>query len=94
VVQLTVHRGNASRRRKGHVMQMVKIQIPDKAESARAFAALARRGRVDCYREEVYVVPEPALQVLKDMGITYQELGRGGLDYAEKALRDSLAAPV
>jgi hypothetical protein len=75
-------------------MQMIKIQIPDRAESARAFAALIRRGRVDCYREEVYVVPEPALQVLKDMGITYQELGRGGLDYAEKALRDSLAAQV
>ncbi len=75
-------------------MQMVKIQVPDKAESARAFAALIRRGRVDCYREEVYVVPEPALQVLKDMGIAYQELGRGGLDYAEKALRDSLAAQV
>jgi hypothetical protein len=58
-------------------MQMIKIQIPDKAERARAFAALIRRGRVDCYREEVYVVPEPALQVLKDMGITYRELGRG-----------------
>jgi hypothetical protein len=52
-------------------MQMVKIQIPDKAESSRAFAALIRRGRVDCYRDEVYVVPEPALQVLKDMGIAY-----------------------
>jgi hypothetical protein len=75
-------------------MQMVKIQIPDKTESARAFAALIRRGRVDCYRDDVYIVPEPALQVLKDLGVTYQELGRGGLDYAEKALRDSLAAQV
>jgi hypothetical protein len=34
-------------------MQLVKIQIPDKAENARAFAALIRGGRVDCYREEV-----------------------------------------
>jgi hypothetical protein len=75
-------------------MQMVKIQIPDKAQSARGFAALIRRGRVDCYRDDVYIVPEPALQVLQDMGVTYQELGRGGLDYAEKALRDSLAAQV
>ena len=65
-------------------MQMVKIQIPDKADSARAFATLIRRGRIDCYRDEVYIVPEPALQVLKDLGITYHELGRGGIDYAEK----------
>jgi hypothetical protein len=75
-------------------MQMVKIKIPDKTQSARAFEALIRRGRVDCFREDVYIVPEPALQVLMDMGILYNELGRGGLDYAEKALRDSLAAQV
>ena len=75
-------------------MQMVKIQIPDKAESARGFAALIRRGRVDCYRDDVYIVPEPALQVLQDMRVPFRELGRGGLDYAEKALRDSLAAQV
>ena len=73
---------------------MVKIQIPDKAESAEAFGALVRRGRVDCYRDDVYIVPEPALQVLRDMGVGFQELGRGGLDYAEKALRDSLASQV
>ena len=75
-------------------MQMVKIQIPDSSASAKAFAALVRRGRVDCYRDNTYIVPEPALQVLEDLGIGYQELGRGGLDYAEKALRDSLAAQV
>lgn len=69
-------------------MQMVKIQIPDKGASARGFAALIRRGRVDCYRDDVYIVPEPALRVLQDLGVVYQELGRGGVDYAEKALRD------
>jgi hypothetical protein len=75
-------------------MQMVKIHIPDQADSAKALVALARRGRVDCYRDEVYIVPEPALDVLKSMGVAFQELGRGGLDYAEKALRDSIAAQV
>lgn len=75
-------------------MQMVKIHIPDKEASGKAFTALMRRGRIDCYRDQVYVVPEPALKVLGDMGIVYQELGRGGLDYAEKTLRDSLAAQV
>jgi hypothetical protein len=75
-------------------VQMVKIQIPDRDASARAFAALIRRGRVDCYRDNVYVIPEPGLDLLGVMGIPFVELGRGGLDYAEKALRDSAAAPV
>jgi hypothetical protein len=75
-------------------MQMVKIQIPDREASARAFGALIRRGRVDCYRDNIYVIPEPGLELLGEMGIPYVELGRGGLDYAEKALRDSFAAQV
>jgi hypothetical protein len=72
-------------------MQMVKIQIPDKGESARAMVAMSGRGRIDCYRDDVYMVPEPALQLLKDLGIAYHELGRGGIDSAEKTLRDTLA---
>ena len=65
-------------------MQMVKIQIPDRDASARAFAALMRRGRVDCCRDNVYVVPEPGLGLLEQMGIPFVELGRG-LDIAEKS---------
>jgi hypothetical protein len=75
-------------------MQMVKIQIPDRDECARGFSVLIRRGRVDCYSENTFIIPEPGLQVLQEMGISYIELGRGGLDYAQKALRDSSAAPI
>jgi hypothetical protein len=75
-------------------MTMVKIQIPDKQESAKALVQLSRRGRVLCFAEDVYIVPEPALELLATLGITYQELGRGGFDYAEKALRDASAAKV
>lgn len=75
-------------------MQMVKVQIPDREECAKGFAALIRRGRVDCYPDNTFIIPEPGLQVLQDMGISFVELGRGGLDYAQKALRDSSAAPV
>jgi hypothetical protein len=64
----------------------------DQDECAKAFSALIRRGRVECLRDNVFIVPEPALTVLQDLGVTYQELGRGGLDYAEKTLRDSAAA--
>lgn len=73
-------------------MQMVKIQIPDDKECAQGFSALIRHGRVDCYRDNVFIVPEPALEVLRALGVTYHELGRGGMDYAQKALRDSVAA--
>lgn len=75
-------------------MQMVKIQIPDRAESVKAFSALMRRGRVDCYADNTYVIPVPGLQLLQQLNVTYIELGRGGLDYAEKTLRDSSATPV
>ena len=78
----------------GVTVQMVKIQIADREASARAFAALIRRGRVDSYRDNIYIVPEPGLKLLGRMGISFVELGRGGLDYAEKALRDSAAAQV
>jgi hypothetical protein len=75
-------------------MQMVKIQIPDKDECAKAFTALIRRGRVDCFRDNTFIVPEPALEVLRTLGTHFVEWGRGGLDYAQKALRDSVAAPA
>ena len=75
-------------------MQMVKLQIPDKAASARALVEMSGRGRVLCFPDDVYIVPEPALQLLKQLDIQYQELGRGGFDYAEKALRDASAAKV
>jgi hypothetical protein len=73
-------------------MQMVKIHIPDQPNRAKATLEMSRRGRVDCYPKHVYVVHEPALELLKQLGVTYEELGRGGFDYAAKTLRDALAA--
>lgn len=74
------------------LMQWVKIQIPDRADSAKALLEMSARGRIDCYADHVYVAPEPALRLLHDLGITYRELARGGRDWAEKMLRDTLAA--
>lgn len=75
-------------------MQMVRIQILDKQESATAMVEMGRRGRVICLPDDVYIVPEPALALLQTLGITFQELGRGGFDYAQKALRDASAVEV
>lgn len=57
-----------------------------------ALLEMSRRGRIDCYADRVYIVPEPALELLADLKIKYKELGRGRFDYAEKTLRDTLAA--
>ena len=75
-------------------MQMIKIQIPERAERAKALVEMGRRGRIICLPDDVFIVPEPALLLLQSLGVNYQELGRGGFDYAEKALRDSSAAQV
>ena len=75
-------------------MQMVKIQIPDRKERANALIEMSGRGRVICLPDQIFIVPEPALALLQSLSVTYHELGRGGLDYAEKALRDSAPAPV
>jgi hypothetical protein len=75
-------------------MQMVKIQIPSREDRVKCLIELARRGRIVCLPDDVFIVPEPALELLHSLGVQVNELGRGGFDYAEKALRDSLAAHV
>ena len=73
-------------------MQMIKIHIPDRESRSKALVEMGRRGRVICLPDDVFVVPEPALALLQSAGVGYVELGRGGFDYGEKALRDSLAS--
>jgi hypothetical protein len=73
-------------------MQMVKIRIPDEKACAKGFAGMIRRGRVECLKDNTFIVPEPALEFLHTLGVSFVELGRGGLDYAQKEIRDSVAA--
>jgi hypothetical protein len=75
-------------------MQLAKIQSPERADRVKSLPAMVRRGRVVCLPEDVFIVPEPALELLDSLGVGYQELGRGGLGYAEKALRDSITRPA
>lgn len=70
---------------------MVKIRIPERSDRAKSLVEMARRGRIVCLPDDGFIVPEPASELLQSLGIDYQELGRGGFDYAENAPRDSPA---
>jgi hypothetical protein len=59
-------------------MQMVKIQVPDRSDREKSLVEMARRGRVVCLPDDVFIVPDPALKLLQSLGVNYQELGRGG----------------
>src|SRR5262245_36148697 len=64
-------------------MQMVKIRVPERSDRAKSLVEMARRGRVVCLPDDVFIVPEPALELLQSLGVNYQELGRWG--FAAKA---------
>jgi hypothetical protein len=75
----------------GETIQFIKIRIPRQTVRAMAFVEMARRGRIVCLPDDVFIVPEPALELLDSLGCGYTEFGRGDLDYADKMLRDALA---
>jgi hypothetical protein len=74
---------------RGRAMQMVKIRIPAREDRVKSLPKMVERGRVVCLPDDVFIVPEPALELLDSLGVGYQELGRGGGGYTEKALRDA-----
>jgi hypothetical protein len=73
---------------------MIKIQIPDKDESAKAFVELARTSRIACLPDDVYVVPESALALLRNLGVSFRQLAPGDNGHAAAALRSPTADPV
>ena len=66
-------------------MQLVKIRVPERSDRVKSLVEMARRGRVVCLPDDVFIVPEPALELLQSLGVNFHELGRGGFDSAEKA---------
>jgi hypothetical protein len=61
-------------------MQMVKIRVPERSDRVKSLVEMGRRGRVVCLPNDVFVVPEPALELLQSLGVNSQELGPGGFD--------------
>ena len=48
-------------------MQMVKIHVPDQRQRAQGLLELVGRGRVICVPNDIFVVPEPALDLLRSL---------------------------
>jgi len=75
----------------GETIQFIKIRIPRQTVRSKAFVEMARRGRIVCLPDDVFIVPEPALELLDSLDCGYTELARGDLDFAEKTLQEALA---
>jgi hypothetical protein len=65
---------------------MVKIRASERSDRVKFLVDVARRSQIVCLPDDLFVVPEPALELLQSLGVNYQKLGRGGFDYAERAL--------
>jgi hypothetical protein len=74
-------------------MPTVKIQIPDREDRVKCLVELARRGRVICLPDNVFVVGEQALELLDELGVHHIGIGLEGSDTAEKALSADEANP-
>ncbi len=75
-------------------MKMVKIRFANREDSAKGIAKVMRRGQVVCLPENTFIVPEPALDVLNELGLAYEVLNEEGMDSVIHTLRNPAAAAI
>ena len=73
-------------------MKHFRIRMDDGESSGRGFYEIMRRGRIVCLRENQFIVPEPALTLLDELGVEYAVMGEDDPDAALRTVRDSVAA--
>lgn len=71
-------------------MKFAKIHFADEQAAAKALAGMAQRGRVVGLRDHVFIVPEPALDWLKENSLSYELITWLNQDDVVQALRNSL----
>lgn len=74
-------------------MQMVRIRFAEQ-DKARGLVELARRMKVICLPDGEYLIAEPNLSLLDQLGLTYDILGTEGFDSAIRKIRNSTPAIV
>ncbi len=68
-------------------VKMVKIRIANRQESADGITRIMRRGRVVCLPDNTFIVSIPALEVLEEIGLTYELLTEESWDGVVRTLR-------
>jgi hypothetical protein len=74
-------------------MQMVKIRFAEK-DNARGLVELARRVKVICLPDDEYLIAQPNLSLLDQLGLRYDVLGTEGFDSAIRKIRNTAPAIV
>ena len=72
-------------------MKFAKIQFADRGVAARALVGMAKQGRVIGLRNQVFIIPEPALGWLVEQGLPYKLIEHLNQDDVVQTLRDNLA---
>jgi hypothetical protein len=75
-------------------MKRFQIHIEGKENQTRALAQVMRRGRITCLRDDMFVVPEPALDLLKDLAIPYTVVSEVAKEDPLGSIRGSVTAAV
>ena len=74
-------------------MKRIKIRFQNREDSA-IMIEVAKRGQVVGFRGLVFVVPEPAIELLDSLGAKYENLGVMHWDELVRALRNPDSAAV
>ena len=75
-------------------MKFAKIQFEDRDACAKALSGLMQRGRITVLRDQIFIVPEPALEWLASEKLSYKFLQPMNHDYVVQPLRNNLAHAV
>jgi len=73
---------------------MARIKFDSAEDETNGIYELMTRGKVVCFPDGVYEVPDRLLSVIDEKGISYTVLKREGEDGVYQALRDAVAAEV
>ena len=74
-------------------MKRIKIRFPNRDDSA-VMMEVMRRGQVICLRDQTFIVPEPAIDLLTELGASFENLGEVPWDHVVRTLRNSVTPQV
>jgi hypothetical protein len=75
-------------------MNMVRIRFTNASDDARGSLELAKSFKVICLPNDTYEVPEEALTLLRELGLSHHVLHTEGFDHAIRTLRNPSSAPI